>query len=320
MLKFIRHLFLFLAFAMLFYIVAVVLWAELDYRSFIRKNVWYELEEAGIDSLGNVNSYGHMFSRMKEVKTVHDVDILFVGGSQAYRGFDSRIFSAAGYKTFNMGSSNQTPLQTEILLERYLKSLNPHLVVYVVYPEVFSVDGVESSLDLLANDKVDFSIAWLVLKQRNLKLFNTMLYAGYRECFGLNKKLNELYRKGDDTYVSGGYVEKDSVQYLAHKFNPDEWHFVADQFKAFERTLQMMRKKDIPFVLVQTPTVKPLREAYPNNDVFDKMMQEYGPYYNFNKIIHLNDSLHFYDPFHMNQEGVELFDNAFIQQLLLHAE
>ena len=94
-----------------------------------------------------LDSYGHMYSRISEIKNQEDVDILFLGSSHAYRGFDTRIFLENGYKSFNLGSSAQTPTQTKVLVERYLGSLNPELVIYEVYPKTFTMDGVESSLD-----------------------------------------------------------------------------------------------------------------------------------------------------------------------------
>lgn len=41
----------------------------------------------------------------------------------------------------------------------------------------------------------------------------------------------------------------------------------------------------------------------------------YGNYYNFNEILDLNDSLYFFDKFHLNQKGVEIFDRKLIKIL-----
>lgn len=303
----------FLIISLMVYIPLVIVWAEWDYESFIRKNVWYELNAAGIDSVGNVNSYGHMFSRIKEARNTKNIDLLVIGASQAYRGFDTRLFREAGYQTFNLGSSNQTPLQTEVLLKRYLDTLNPDALIYVVYPEVFEVDGVESSLDLIANDKIDLGIVVLALKQGNLKLFNTIIYAGYRELFGLNARFKEPVQKGNDTYVAGGYVEKLLSNYAYHSYKSNTWNSNREQFKAFERSLNYIKERGINVILIQTPTPKAFYTSHTNNDWFDNRMEEYGDYYNFNNRIQLDDSLHFYDEFHMNQLGVEIFNKKLIE-------
>ncbi|MBP7450977.1 MAG: hypothetical protein KA817_13150, partial [Flavobacteriales bacterium] len=69
--------------------------------------------------------YGHLHTRLQEAEHVGPVDILFLGSSHAYRGFDPRVFRAHGLTTFVLGSSAQSPLQTKVLVERYLDRMRP---------------------------------------------------------------------------------------------------------------------------------------------------------------------------------------------------
>lgn len=315
MLKLILHTLRFSGIAILLYVLLVIIWAEWDYKSFIRENIWYELKEAGIDSLGNVNSHGHMFSRMKEAGTIGDIDLLVIGSSQAYRGFDPRIFSKAGISIFNLGSSNQTPMQSDILLHEYIDRLKPETVFFIVYPEIFSVDGVESSLDLLANNKVGLRTIRLVLQQQNFKLINTMIYVLYRQLFNLNRNFKEQKQKGNDIYISSGYVEKKLALFGYYKYKKNMWDYNEKQFRVFRRSLCWLHKKGIKVILIQSPTVGPFCQSFTNNDVFDSLMDGLGTYYNFNNFISLDDSLYFYDQFHLNKNGVEIFDNKVLELL-----
>ena len=142
--EFLKHTLLFICLLSFLYAGCVFL-SGLIFPSSTTRNLKYPL-----------GSYGHLNSRVKDIKNHSDVDVLFLGSSHAYRGFDPRIFKKHGITSFNLGSSSQTPIQTEILLNRYLNSLNPKLVVYEVYPGFLRNDGVESALDLIANDKIDF--------------------------------------------------------------------------------------------------------------------------------------------------------------------
>ena len=155
--KFILHTCLFLLFASVFYITTIVFCARYA-PPWFKPNINYR-----------IGSYGHMSSRLSEIKGYSDVDILFLGSSHAYRGFSTRIFLENGYKTFNLGSSAQTPAQTKVLLNRYLESLNPKMVIYEVYPNTLSTDGVESALDIIANDKNDLHSLKMALKINNIK-------------------------------------------------------------------------------------------------------------------------------------------------------
>ena len=56
-------------------------------------------------------------------------------------------------------------------------------------------------------------------------------------------------------------------------------------------------------------------KSFTNNQEFNNMIKEFGAYYNFNEKPFLNDTLHFYDKDHLNQEGVTLFNQKLIELL-----
>jgi hypothetical protein len=286
------------------YVLFLIFWGEFVPKEY-QKNLNY-----------NVGSSGHIYSRLKEVKYTKGVDILFLGSSHTYRGFDTRIFQEKGYTTFNLGSSSQTPLQTRLLLNRYLDQLDPKIVIYEVYPLTLTMDGVESSLDLMANDKNDFGSIHLALQQKHIKVYNTMLYSFYRDFFHRNDGCREYVTKLDDHYVKGGYVEKDLKFYKNVQYTKQEWELNSKQFEIFNQIVKELKKRKIKVFLVQAPISSSLYNSYTNNKNYDRKMKHYGDYYNFNKLMMLNDSLHFYDANHLNQLGVELFNKKLIETVL----
>ena len=301
--KFIKSILLFTPFSIVMYILLIILWG--DYApNFLKKNLNYE-----------VGSYGHMYSRLQEIKDVKDVDILFLGSSHTYRGFDPRVFKQYGLNTFNLGSSAQSHIQTEILLKRYLDTSNPKLIIYEVYPGTFASDGVESSLDIIANDKNDFESIRMALIQNHVKVYNTLIYGFYRDFSKKNINFVEEAVKGDDTYVEGGYVEKELQYFEPTEFKRTEWYLNSKQFYYFENALRLIKKRNIPFILVQAPIAPSRYRAYSNNSDFDDIMRKYGIYYNFNEIVELNDRMHFYNSHHLNQDGVKIFNKKLIEIL-----
>lgn len=132
--KFLITLVLFGTFSLLFYILIMPIWSSI-LPPFMAKNV-----------RSCVGCYGHLYSRTQDIKEVHNPDILFLGSSHSYRGFDPRIFKQYGITSFNLGSSSQSPSNTNVLLKQYIKQINPKLVVYDVYAGTLQNDGVESSL------------------------------------------------------------------------------------------------------------------------------------------------------------------------------
>ena len=257
-----------------------------------------------------------MNSRIKDLKSRGTVDILFVGSSHAYRGFDTRIFTAHAITSFNLGSSAQTPLQTEVLVERYLDSLSPKLVVYEVYPATFSIDGVESALDLIANDNNDMQSVRMALRLNHIEVYNTLLFGLFRDLFDLNSDFVESTQNGQDVYINGGFVEH-QLSYFdnsAH-YSSRTWKLRPYHCRAFERILGKLARRQIPFVLVQVPVTRELYDSYANNSEADEYFMSMGSYYNFNELISLSTTEHFFDADHLNQNGVLIFNNELLKIL-----
>lgn len=260
-----------------------------------------------------------MLLRMREAKQTETVDILFLGSSHTYRGFDPRIFRRHGFTSFNMGSSAQTHIQTELLLKRYLDTINPSLVIYEVYPAVFTSDGVESSLDIISNDSIHSDLIQLASEYNHVKIYHTLFYAAYRDFLGHGKHHSEndvekRFRKSD-IYVNGGFVERSVDDYASENLDAKRWNFRGNQFDAFERNLNFIEARDIPYILVYAPITNALYDSYSNNQEFDDRMHTYGEYLNFNELVETSDNVHFYDISHLNQRGVELFNEKLLNIL-----
>ncbi|MFN8775716.1 MAG: hypothetical protein ACK5XV_03035 [Flavobacteriales bacterium] len=300
---FLRRLAAFACFASIVYLLLLMIWGNI-FGEWKLQNILYR--RAG---------HGHSFSRFREADTTKNVDLLFLGSSHAYRGFDTRIFDSAGYRSFNLGSSSQTPLQTRVLLHRYLNGLNPKLAILEVYPKLFATDGVESALDVLANDEEDHNSFRMVSKMHNPTVWNSWLYSSVRERLGWERHTREPANRRLDQYIRGGYVERD-LEYFSHtRQQPQSWSIRADQEEAFNEVLSMLRSRGIPYLLVFAPITDSIYYAHSRREDFDSLMASHGPYINFNLVISMDDSLHFYDEHHLNQKGVERFNAALLDTL-----
>lgn len=301
--KFIILILKFSIFLLVCYSILIIFWGRFA-PAILRPNINF-----------TYRAYGFTNTRLNEINNYKNIDILFLGSSHAYRGFDTRIFSNAGLKSFNLGSSSQTPIQTEILLKRHLDSLNPKMILFEVSPLTFSTDGVESTLDIISNDKNDLNSIKLALNQNNLKIYNTLFYSYfhsiYRNLFD-EKKYAEDIKKGNDIYISGGYVEKQFKLFKYVNYPETKWEFNETQFSALQRIIELVNKRNIKLILIQAPSTSNFYNAHTNNLEFDDRISNYGIYFNFNEISKLDDSLHFYDAHHLNQNGVEILDNDII--------
>lgn len=301
-----RFLKLTISFIILFVILypaLVLVWG------FTGSKVFYSNLKYGIDM------DGQMYSRLSEAKNVKNVDILILGSSHAFRGIDTRIFEERGLSVFNMGSSSQTPLQTQLLLKRYLTRMNPKMIVYEVTPYFLTTDGVESALNIIGCDKNDEYSLEMAQAVDNLKVYNTLFYGFFRDLFNLNANYKEAEIIGGNTYIKGGYVEK-KLDFFQPVTLPNRiYEYREQQISTFEEIISNLKEENIPYILIDAPVTVSCLDSYTNKHVYDSLMNQAGRFYDFNTILSLEDSVHFYDLDHLNYYGVEIFTNKLIDIL-----
>lgn len=262
-----------------------------------------------------IGGYGHMHSRITEINNFENIDVLILGSSHAYRGFDPRIFKEQNITLFNLGSNIQTPTQTKFLLERYLDKINPQIVLFEVFPDAFISDGVESTLDIVSNDIIKSDMIRIVTDLNHLKVYNTFIYAMYRQIFKLDDSFIEQNKKNGDVYISGGYVQRiDSKKIKDVSLKKRKINFLDYQENALNEIIQLLNSKNIKLILIQAPVTKLYYQTISNNAAIDTYFNCTAEYYNFNKLMNLSDD-YFYDSNHLNQEGVLEFNNMLIEKL-----
>jgi len=301
--KFLISLTVFTIFTSVVYIIGIVCFGR-----YAPKAVRLNLQ----DVMGGV---GYSYTRFQEAELGSDVDVLVLGSSHAYRGYDPRIFYEANLKMFNLGSSSQTPVQTEYLANKYLDHFKPKLVILDVYPILFKSDGVESVIDLLSNSKLDKELIDLSLQNRDIRIYNTLIYRYCKDVFNFDKDYKEsLHQKNGDSYIKGGFVESKSKFESKNSYDPAHYTFLPAQKIAFSNIVEKLKSRNIPYIILQSPIPQKKYSSIINNREADSLFSQYGPYQNANEALKLPDSC-FIDESHLNQSGVDIY-NAYVLNLL----
>ncbi len=254
-------------------------------------------------------------TKLEELADYSDVDILFIGSSHAFRSFDPRVFAQAGFNTFNLGSSAQSPLNTELILERYLDKINPKMVVYEVYPETFTSDGVESTADIISSDTIDSDILSLVCRHNNITAYNTFIFGLVKQALMLKGNSQLRLEHNSKYYIPGGYVETYSTNDQIYPGPQRKLSFRQEQVQAFERIVSNFIQSNIDYILVQTPITDSRYTSILNNPGIDSFFAKNGEYINYNRVLDLDDIDDFSDSDHLNQSGAEKLCNEFLVYL-----
>lgn len=150
--------------------------------------------------------YGASLLRYREALTYGKVDLVFLGSSHCYRGFDPRLFSEAGISSFNLGSSSQSPVNSYYLLKDFSPYLQPKIIILELYWATLNSNGIESSIDIISNSNLSNNNFKMALKSSSISPSLTWLYQKFHRInYPLEKEI--LLPSKVDCYISGGYVE-----------------------------------------------------------------------------------------------------------------
>lgn len=276
--------------------------------------IWYLSPLPNGNIKFNKGGYGHLYSRLSELDTIKDIDVLFLGSSHTYRGFDSqKISNELGLNCFNLGSSGQTPDVTKVLLKTYLNEIKPKLVVYEVVPDGIFNESIGSRVDIVSNLPFTRLKSLRYLEGFGITEFKTLILRICHDLF--YQEYYEPLRRGEDEYIPGGYVMRKGFGSTSKYY--EEESFIVDTnskgFKRFLANISYIKSQDIPVILVFAPTTSYDYSRYPSN--IDSIYTDMGVYWNFNLKTNLNDSLHFFDSSHLNYLGVHIFNQDLIRSI-----
>jgi hypothetical protein len=284
----------------------------------------------GVNWIPNVKNttgaYGEMLIRSREAKKVNQIDLLFLGSSHTYKGFDPRIFDAKGISTFNLGSSSQTPLNSYYLLKSYLPTIKPKYVVLDLYWTVLGLDGIEAAVDIISNTEIDKNMLDMTVSTQNIVVYNSIIYSKLAQYFD---PLSEVVQAGskDEYYIPGGYTQTLLTQNILGK---DELQNIRNytitlndkQLEYIRKIVELCRANNIKVIFVIAPVTaeyfnKALNYGYYiskiNNIANDYKIVVFD--YNKRADLNLNSMEDFCDKDHLTQKGVVKFNTLFIDDL-----
>jgi hypothetical protein len=267
-----------------------------------------------------------MLSRLRDIPDHKDIDILFVGSSHSYRGFDPRIFNQHGISCFNLGSSAQAPITTEFLLNKYLDTLKPKIIVFEIYFLVFERDAIESSIDIISNSEIDAENLKISLSKPSLNTYNSIASVFVNRFIQPLEKIKE-HQLPTEKYIRGGYVQKilkDSInKRMPRKFTPELITPKTDQVNALKRIIKLTKEKGIPIILVSAPITKEYLSSLQNYQDWHQTIHQLSnenkvTFIDYNHIdsIAFDTKIDFFDSNHLNQHGVEKFNKHFLDNFI----
>jgi hypothetical protein len=256
---------------------------------------------------------GNTFKKFEDFDEEKKYDVIVIGSSHAYRGYDPRIFKKNGWELFNLGTSGQTPLNSYYLIQRYIKKAHYKLVILDVYDEAFTSDGLESTADLMQNIPSTATVLKMGLSLKDPRILNMLAM----RFLGREKPGKQM----DNTYVMNGYNETvDSVKKPNKKMYTSNGQLNPVQLNYFEKIMVYLNDQQVNAVIVTHPA--PIEWNITEHKKMQTMIRtiasryqvEYLDYFDYPGFDSRTD---FYDAHHLNQTGVQKFNTILLQDLKL---
>lgn len=235
-----------------------------------------------------------------------DYDVIVLGSSHAYRGYDPRIFEKHGFSMFNAGSSAQSFQTSMHVLENHINLSEVDLVILDIYPVIFEIEGTETAQRFIVDETFDSGSWELVQETKDFRSFNSFV----KRIICANDTNDSVVRD----YVGKGYCSRvDTIIELppadTTSFQPRE-----ENLKALTELLHHLIYKT-RLVLISHPMPSCQRNI-DMASVISKCTTEsdlvFADYTN--EPGYTQD--HFSDAYHLNQAGVEKFNEMLINQLI----
>lgn len=249
------------------------------------------------------------------------IDLLFLGSSHCYRSFNPSIVdSLTNKKSFNLGSSIQTPITSFFVLKEALQTQNPKLLVLEIYFRTFydasnrQYQSANFNFEFMKSNtvKVDFlinsygkDIPKVLLPTYSQKRGFDYLIEGYK------------LQNTKEEYLNKGFVERTDTLSSTRHYNVEPYKFDFDETNKkqsvyLEKIIRLCKDNSIELILVTAPITKEMKSTILNyEDVyqhFNRVAQENDlDFIDYNKIdVNLIDTVHFYDFQHLNKAGSEI--------------
>ncbi|MCB0794007.1 MAG: hypothetical protein KDB88_04650 [Flavobacteriales bacterium] len=254
---------------------------------------------------------GISYQKFQEFDPHRSYDVVFLGSSHAYRGYDPELFGHRGYSAFNLGTSAQSPLNSYFIVKHYLNARNTGLLVFDAYEVAMEIDGMESTMDLSQNISMDRAAVEMALAHRDPRGLNMVTLRAMRS------SAEPMY--SDSNYRQGGAVIlADSVKKELHYQVGKPLDLNPVQMNYLRKIFALCTERKIPLVLVNHyfPKASDREKHRAFNDRLQREMAPFGlKYFDLAYDHQLDDRDHFYDHNHLNAAGARIFNAQLIDLL-----
>lgn len=240
-------------------------------------------------------------------------DLIVLGSSHAYRGYDMAVVKNAGLTCFNLGSNAQTPLNTYFLVKDLLNENNVKTVLIDVYCHALNNNGLEGTADLTQNYPSWNAAIPMALAQKDPRAWNMLTLRG------LMAGRDEMYEEQCNGKL-GSCLIADSLNEPV-SFGQGQYTAPSDeQLRYLTKTIKYLKSIGAKVVLTEHPSPDGADRIGHRNHL--SRMKSFADENGIETVFvmdleGLDPQDHFYDHTHLNAKGAALFTRHLLQELAI---
>jgi len=240
-------------------------------------------------------------------------DYLFIGGSHAFKSFDTDVFKENKLNTYNLGTPSQTALNSYFILKEHLQ--NTKKVIYEIYPPVIGMKGFES-FNVLCTTTNNYPLllrtALALEDAQAFELISLKPIISYK----VNKQSIALPPAKQGYRGTPYFAKANETFYPAVDLNPA---VIDEQMAYLEDIILLCKENNKELIFAYAPIPKQLvvlneQELFYKN--INTLISKHNiKFINMSRSLDLDSEKHFFDNNHLNIDGAKIFSEAFIKEL-----
>lgn len=261
---------------------------------------------------------GDTYYRFREFDPGYQYDLIFAGSSRAYRGYSPFVFEKNNISSFNLGSSAQTIKNTYFIVKNFVSKNNCNLLVLDVFSGAFLNADLESTSDLVENVSKPYAAYEIASHGKDIRVANIAALRFFTESDTAYYQKSDYRGRGYSSTEDSLPIEKQKQFFKHEKINFSGYSIDAEQIDYFGKLLSFCKENSVKIVCVYSPCS--YFYDFSKHDAFLEMLNPTLTKYDvklldFSKNGLFNTAYHFYDDSHLNEAGVEIFNNELVKQL-----
>ena len=262
---------------------------------------------------GNTYRGGHTYIAFRQFNPKEKYDVIVLGSSHAYRGYDPEIFKRYNYKMFNLGTNSQINLVSYFIAKEFIRKENCKNVILDIYDPVFKRTSLESVSDYIQNSTSDKNVLGLIKEEKDIRTINMLTMR-------VLNNFNGIFNP-DTAGVNNGYIPYNT------QLQPDAKRLIRDNIpdeKAlihFEKLIKYLQGEGINVIAAEHPLPARFTIDKTKHELLRQTITPILRKYNIPFYDHLYDSTmtdipYFSNTNHLSVSGVEKYNTTLLNELI----